>query len=104
LERRRCWRGAAPNFVFRVRFQLDVVSRIEAVNGGDQPDGSRGNQIVQVDALRKPFMNSPGNQPDLRQMFENQAFPLLAGVHPRLVLFPRPGGRFGRASCCIHTP
>src|SRR6202451_1024817 len=91
----------APNLVFGVGFQLDVVPRIEAVNSGDQPDGSRGDQVVQVDAFGKTFVDPPRNQPDLREMFENQTFPFLTRVV--LASFRGSCPDLGRASGCIHA-
>ncbi len=62
------------------------MARIEAVDRCNQAYRSGGDQIVQVDALRQTLMDAPGDQPHLREVVENQAFPLFDRVVPDLVL------------------
>src|SRR5260370_36360972 len=61
------------------------MTRVETVNRGNQSQCSGRDQVVQVDALRKSFMNTPGDQTHLRQMFENQELALLGGVVAGLI-------------------
>ena len=75
----------AADLVFGVGFQLYVVTRIEAVDGGNQAQRPGGDQVVQVDAFRQSLVNPPGDQTDLRQMFENQAFAFFGRAVARLV-------------------
>src|ERR1700733_273100 len=57
----------SPNLIFGIGLQFDVVARIESVDGGDQADGTGGDQVFQVHALGQAFVNTPGDQTDLRQ-------------------------------------
>src|SRR5437588_1044718 len=61
------------------------MTRVEAVNRSNQSQRPGRDQVVQVDAFRKSFMNATGNQTHLRQMFENQALALFGSVVPGLV-------------------
>src|SRR6202040_2387380 len=65
-----------------------------AVNRGNQSQSSGGNQVIEVDALGQSFVNAPGDQTDLRQMLENQAFALFGRVIPVLVLLETTGRLF----------
>lgn len=64
------------DLVLRIRSQLDVMAWVEVVDRGNQADDARRNQIFQTDALRQPFMDSAGDQPDLRQMLHDELLPL----------------------------
>jgi len=46
------------------------------IDGGDQPYDAGGNKILQAHRFRQAVLNTAGNQPHLRQMFENEPFPL----------------------------
>ena len=93
----------AADLVFGVGFEFDVVAWIEAVDGRDQPERSGGNQVVQIHAFRQPLVNSPGDQSDLRQMLENQAFALLAAMIVRLVSL-KPASRLFAVALVVMRP
>ena len=86
----------APDLVFGVGLQLDVVGGIEPVDGGDQPERSGRDQVVQVHAFRQPFVNAPRDQPHLRQVFENQALPFLGRADCALVFLDGAGSALRR--------
>src|SRR5262249_27377961 len=44
--------NGAPDLVFRVRLELNVVARIKVVDGGDQAYDARRNQVFEANAVR----------------------------------------------------
>ena len=73
----------AADLVFRIGLQLDVVARVEVVDGRNQADDAGRHQVFQADVLRQPLLDPPGNQPHLRQMLQDEPFPLVVADHFR---------------------
>src|SRR5713226_8547344 len=62
----------SANLVLRISLELDVMGRVEMVDGGNEPEHSRGHQVVQTDALRQPFLYPPRDETYLRQVLEDE--------------------------------
>ena len=69
---------STADLVLGVSLQFDVVVRIKTIDGGNQSDDTGRDQIFQVDAFGKPFMDSARNQSHLGQMIKDQLFPLIS--------------------------
>ena len=76
----------ATNAKLGIGFQLNVFAGIEFLDGVDQANHARVNQVLQRDLRRQPVVNPPGHVPHLRQMLQQQSLAFLGDLLNRAAL------------------
>ncbi len=88
--------NCSPDAKLRIAAKLYFLGWIEFDESVHQSHHSRRDQILDVHMLGQPFVNSSGQKPHNRQMFEQHPF-LLVGEHRQL-------GSIGRIAAFLSAP
>jgi hypothetical protein len=80
VERAQAVENRPADAELRIAAELHLLLRIELGESVQQPDYARRHEVFDIDVLRQPLMNAPGQEAHDRQMFEQDSF--LLGSHP----------------------
>src|ERR1017187_4233705 len=69
------------DLVFRVSLEFYVVARVEVIDRRNQTKDAGRHQVFQTDVFRQTLLDTPGNQPHLREMFQDEPFALVVSDH-----------------------
>ena len=85
--------NGSANFAFSVSVELNLEGGIEIIDGGQQPDDARRDQIVKADVIGQTVVNLLCDQPHLRKVLQYERFAARSGVSIDSGLISvRPGG------------
>ena len=83
IQRAKVIHDGASNFILGVGFELQLTGGIKTVDGRDQSESTRGNEIFQIYAALDLFVQAVRKVADLGQMFQDEAITILRAAVAR---------------------